>query len=369
MLPDRVLKIAVLLPSLQVGGAERLVLEELAYLKNDPRFSFEVHLVFEKGYFFDSLVLLGIPVHVWGAPHKSVRMLKTYFDIIRYLRLTCCDILHSHLLDGIGPIVGKLAGAKVVATAHNDIHYGIVERFALGRSNLVLGCGAKVLQNLRGFIPSKKVGVLKNAVREPDNKKNKCIDMRKKNGVKVGAKLIVSLGSLTRQKGFDVLIEAFRKVVKDVPEAVLLIGGDGDEKKRLDDMVRSAGLESQVKLPGLIDEVNELLAACDLYVNSSRWEGLPMTLLEAIAHGKPIVATNVGGNSEVVCDGVTGSLVPTENPERLADALIRMLKDDNFRERAGNAALELFKQEYVIDKHCEILEGYYLQVIQNKFSN
>lgn len=93
-----------------------------------------------------------------------------------------------------------------------------------------------------------------------------------------------------------------------------------------------------------------------------------MTLLEAIAHGKPIVATNVGGNSEVVYDGETGLLVPHENPERLADALIRMLTDENFRERAGNAALELFKQEYVIDKHCRILAGYYFQVIQNKSS-
>ena len=126
-----------------VGGAERLVSEELAYLKADPRFTFELHLVFDKGPFFQSAASLGVPVHVWNAPHKSVRMLKTYSDIIRYLRRTGCDILHSHLLDGIGPIVGRLAGARVVATVHNDKRYSPVEKFVLAKSDLVLGCGTR----------------------------------------------------------------------------------------------------------------------------------------------------------------------------------------------------------------------------------
>jgi glycosyltransferase involved in cell wall biosynthesis len=361
-------KIAILLPSLQVGGAERMVIEELSYLKNDPRFSFEVHLVFEKGYFYNSLVLLGIPVHVWGAPHQSVRMLKTYLDIIRYLRRTRCDILHSHLLDGIGPIVGKLAGARVVSTVHSDKQYGVAERISLGISDLVLGCGKEVLQNIRGFIPSEKVNVLSNAIHKPENPNFNRDDVLKQFGIKEGSKLVVSLGSLSWHKGFDVLIKVFRQVVENMPNAVLLIGGDGEEMNRLDELVKSEGIRAYIKLPGLIRDIHEVLEACDVYVNSSRREGLPMTLLEAIAHGKPIVATNVGGNSEVVYDGETGLLVPHENPERLADALIRMLTDENFRERAGNAALELFKQEYVIDKHCRILAGYYFQVIQNKSS-
>jgi glycosyltransferase involved in cell wall biosynthesis len=363
------IKIAVLLPSLHVGGAERLVLEELSFLRGDPRFSFEVHLVFEEGLFFNNLSLLGLPIHVWHAPHKSVNMLKSYFDIVRYLRKSRTTILHSHLLDSIGPIIGRMAGAKVVATVHNDKKYGITERFVLGKSDLVLGCGTQVLRNIREFIPLEKVNVLSNAIHKIDSMDFHREDVFEQFGIKEGSRLIVSLGSLSRQKGFDMLVKAFRLVIEDLHDTVLLIGGDGEERNHLEALVKSEGLEEHVKLPGVIRDINKVLASCDVYVNSSRWEGLPMTLLEAIAHGKPMIATDVGGNAEVVKDNVTGILVPAENPDKLASALISMLKNKPLRERMGNEALALFLRDYTIDKHCEALAEYYLQVVQSKHKN
>ncbi|OGP13278.1 MAG: hypothetical protein A2052_02165 [Deltaproteobacteria bacterium GWA2_54_12] len=363
---EQVKRVAVLLPSMQVGGSERLVLEELSYLKNDPRFIFEVHLVFEKGPFFNELSVLGLPVRIWNAPHKSARMLGAYVNIIRYLRQTRCDILHSHLLDEIGPIVGKLAGARVVATVHSDKHYGAVDRFALSRSDLVLGCGKEVLRNISRFIPRRKVRVLSNAIHKPDNTRFCRKDVLRKFGIREESKLVVSLGRLARLKGYDLLIEAFRQVVTAVPDAVLLIGGEGEERGRLNTLVESAGIGESIRLPGIVREAHEVIASCDLYVNSSRWEGLPMTLLEAIAHGRPMVATDVGGNSEVVRDGVTGILVPPEDPERLACAIIRILKDDDLREKAGYEASVLFNSDYTINRHCEALAGYYHQVVLSR---
>ncbi len=359
-------KIAVLLPAMTVGGAERLVVEELTFLKDDPRFAVELHLVFEKGEFFQKVASCGVPVHVWNAPHKSVRMLGAYMNIIRYLRQSRCDILHSHLLDEIGPIVGKLAGARVVATVHSDKHYSAADRFALSRSDLVLGCGTQVLRNISRFIPRRKVRVLKNAIHKPDDTGSCRKDVLKRFGIREESKLVVSLGRLARLKGYDLLIKAFRQVVTAVPEAVLLIGGEGEERSRLDDLIKSSGLLENIKLPGLVTEIHEVLASCDLYVNSSRWEGLPMTLLEAIAHGRPMVATDVGGNSEVVHDGITGILVPPEDTGRLANAIIRMLKDEDLRKKAGNEASDLFDREYTIDRHCEALAGYYYQVLQGR---
>lgn len=361
-------RVAVLLPSMMVGGAERLVVEELSILKDDPRFAVELHLVFDEGPFFQSVASLGVPVHVWNAPHKSIRMIKTYADITRHLRRTGCDILHSHLLDGIGPLVGKLAGARVVATVHSDKPYSALERFVLSTSDLVLACGAQVKRNICGFVPARKVGVLNNAISTPENGSFRRDNVMNKYGFTGENKLVLSLGRLIKLKGFDVLIDAFQRVVADVPEAILLIGGDGEERSRMIELVESAGLEKNIRIPGLVSDVHEVLAACDLYVNSSRWEGLPMTLLEAMAHGKPMVATNVGGNPEVVYVGVTGILVPPEDPRQLANAIIQMLKDDSFREDAGKAAFTLFSQKYTIDKHCETLTDYYFQVMQDKFS-
>lgn len=357
------IRVAVLLPSLQVGGAERLVLEELACLKDDPSFAFELHLVFDKGPFFESFASLGLPVHVWSAPHRSLRMLFTYAAIIRHLRRTGCQILHSHLLDGIGPLVGKLAGVRTVATVHSDTLYSQVERFVLRRSDLVLGCGQQVMENIREFLPANKVISLPNAVRIPDSLMFSKDETLERLSIPVGSRLVVSLGRFTRTKGFDVLIEAFRRVADVVLDVVLLIGGDGEEMANLKELASSSGYGDRIRLPGMISNIHEVLAACDLYVNSSRVEGLPMTLLEAMANGRPLVATRVGGNPEVVQDGVTGLLVPSDDPVKLADAIIQMLQDDSFRERTGDAAFELFCRSYTIDRHCAALKENYLRVL------
>lgn len=357
------IRVAVLLPSLQVGGAERLVLEELACLKDDPRFSFELHLVFEKGPFFESFAELGLPVHVWNAPHKSLRMLANYASIIWHLRRTRCQILHSHLLDGIGPLVGKLAGARVVATVHSDTQYGVVERFVLGRSDLVLSCGQRVEKTIRGFLPTGKVSTLPNAVAMPAEQESSRKEVLMRLGLPPETRLVVSLGRLTPVKGFDTLIEAFRRVAKEIPNAVLLIGGDGDDMVRLQELVDLSECADRIRLLGMVCNVHEVLSVSELYVNSSRVEGLPMTLLEAMAHGLPLVATRVGGNPELVQDGVTGLLVPSNDPHQLADAILRMLQDDLFRGRASMAAHALFHRDYTIARHCAALSGHYLQIL------
>jgi len=352
-------RIAVLLPSMEVGGAERLVLEELSILKDDSRFAFEVHLIFEKGPLFDELSALGLPVRVWRAPHNSAYMLGTYMGLIRHLRGSRCDIVHSHLLDWSGPMAGKLSGAKVVATVHSDRKFSALERFALSRSDLVLGCGQAVLRNVSGFVSQGKVRALSNALRTPAGAGIPREEVLGRFGFRKESRLVLSMGRLILPKGYDILIEAFRRVVPEVPEAVLLICGDGAEKDSLAGQVEAAGLSESVRLPGVVREAREVMAVCDLYVNSSRREGLPMTLLEASAYGRAMVATDTGGNPEVVRDGLTGALVPPDDPERLAAAIIRMLRDEGLRRRAGNAASALFLSEYTIKRHCEKLAGYY----------
>jgi glycosyltransferase involved in cell wall biosynthesis len=364
-LPDfQPIRIAILLPSLQIGGAERLVVEELVCMKDDTRFAFELHIVFDKGPFFEGIATLGVPVHVWNAQHKSLSMLKSYAAIVQHLRRTRCQILHSHLLDSIGTLIGKMAGACVVSTVHNDIKYSWTERIVLGQSDLALACGQLVLRNISQFIPQKKIACLNNAIRRPAKQDGHRSEIFTRYGIAPGSLLILSLGRLTRQKGYDVLIEAFRLVAAELSEAVLMICGDGDEKSRLKQEIEAIGLQGRIKLPGMVNNIHEMLAACDLYVNSSRWEGLPMTLLEAMAHGKPIVATRVGGNPEAVRAGVTGSLVSADDPDSLAEAIIYLLRNDSFREKAGVAARDLFLREYTIERHCAALKNHYLRLVK-----
>src|SRR3989337_2888250 len=196
-------RVAVLMPAMEVGGAERLVLEELSILKDDPRFAFEVHLVFEKGPMFDELAALGFPVRVWNAPHNSAYMLRTYMGLIRYLRRSRCDIVHSHLLDWSGPMAGKLSGAKVVATVHSDRNFTPLERFWLSKSDLVLGCGHAVLRNLSDFVPQGKVRALSNAVRGPDAVRVTRAEILRRFGFRQESRLVLSIGRLIRAKGYE----------------------------------------------------------------------------------------------------------------------------------------------------------------------
>ena len=353
-------KIAVLLPSAQAGGAEQMVFEELSFLKHDRRFQFELHLVFEAGSWCDKFKALEIPVHVWNTPHKSPRMLLNYFNIVRYLRRERFDILHIHLLNYLGPWAGRLAGLKVITTVHVDFMYRLLERICLRQSDLLFGCGSQVMRNLKGFIPEKKLKLLNNAIRvvlssglQPEN-------ILERFGLYKDSRVVLSLGRYTEQKGYDLLVEAFGRVVKKEPKAVLLIGGDGPDREKLERQVMAKGMQESIHLLGLVNDVDALFEICDIYVNSSRWEGLPVSLLEAMAHKKPIVATNVGGNSEIIKNGETGLLVPPERPDLISEAILKVFEDRSLAGRLGAKAFELFKEHYSINKHCAILASEYL---------
>src|SRR3990172_9644313 len=353
-------KIAIMLPSLPVGGAERLVFEELSYLRHDQRFYFEIHVVFEPGYLYEKFKQLGIPIRLWNAPHKKLSTIKIYYNIARYLRSERFNIVHIHLMEYSGPWIGQLSGLKVFLTAHIDRKYKLLVRFCMRRNDLIFGCGVRVLNNLKNFIPEKKLKLLNNAIGLMATINVQPEEVLKRWGLCKDMKVVLSIGRLAKQKGYDLLIEAFQRVIEKESKAILLIGGEGPDKEKLEQQIKAIGMQKYIRLLGLVNNVNELLEICDVYVNSSRWEGLPMTILEAMANKKPIVATNIGGNSEAIQDRETGLLVPSERPDLLADAILTVLKDEELQNKLGSQAFELFEKNYGIKNHCEILANEYL---------
>jgi len=147
-----------------------------------------------------------------------------------------------------------------------------------------------------------------------------------------GAPLAVCVGRVTRQKGQDVLLAAWPRVRAECPDATLALIGDGDQLAAL-----SAAPAPGVTFAGAVDDVRSWLAAADLVVLPSRWEGLPLTVLEAFASGRPVVASRVPGLAEVVPSSV-GALVPPDDPAALGDAVARRLRDPDLRRAEGRAA-------------------------------
>ena len=149
--------------------------------------------------------------------------------------------------------------------------------------------------------------------------------------------ILGSVGRLSPKKGQATLLEAAALVLRRRPDVTFVLVGDGPQRAELGAHAERLGLDGRLRFLGLVEDPIPLLPRMDIFVLPSHMEGMSNALLEAMAAGRPVVATNVGGNAEVVQDGVTGLLVPPRDPQRLAEALLTLL-DDPARAAAMGAA-------------------------------
>ena len=175
-----------------------------------------------------------------------------------------------------------------------------------------------------------------------------------------GAPLIGNIAALVPHKGQRHLLDAMPIVIREVPDARLVMLGEGELRPQLEQQVKQLRLEHHVVMPGFRSDVLALLKGVDIFVLSSETEGLGTSLLDAMAAGKPCVGTRVGGIPEVIDDGVTGVLVPPHDPPALAAALVKLLKEPGLRERMGEAALvrvaDQFSVERMVDRTAKAYE-------------
>ncbi|GGK63485.1 hypothetical protein Ppa06_20010 [Planomonospora parontospora subsp. parontospora] len=176
-------------------------------------------------------------------------------------------------------------------------------------------------------------------------------------------RLVVAAGRLTAQKGFDLLIRAFARVVEEHPDWRLRIYGSGAKKAELRKLVTRLGLEDNVALMGRSDHLPDHLAEASVYALSSRFEGLPMVMIEAMGHGLPVVAFDCPtGPGEVLTDGVDGLLVPPGDVGALAAGISRLIADEGLRRRLGAAARETVR-DYAPDAVMPLWENLFAEFL------
>lgn len=168
---------------------------------------------------------------------------------------------------------------------------------------------------------------------------------------------IVAAGRLHTKKGFDVLIRAVGKLLAWDYDVTCEIAGEGGERNDLQALIRELDLESCVKLVGWTDDVAGFLATGDLFAFPSHQEGFPLTLLEAMAVGLPVVSSEIDGPVEILKDGLNGRLVPDDDPDRLGEALGELISDPDTARRLGAAAREQVLTEYSPDELARRLEA------------
>ncbi len=150
--------------------------------------------------------------------------------------------------------------------------------------------------------------------------------LRENWGLPADSLLIGTVGRLAPEKGFDIFIQAIPDILRVYPQAYFLIVGSGELDTNLRIIAESFGVTNRIRFTGQIPDIEKALECMDLYVSASRWEGLPTTVLESMAAGIPVVATDVSGNRELIQEKITGWLVPSDDPIELAQGIIQALQ-------------------------------------------
>jgi glycosyltransferase involved in cell wall biosynthesis len=363
-------RVLQLIPSLPVGGAERMLLQLVTHL---DRARYELTVV--------SLHRLGSSMERdFAAAGFEVVFLekrlgfdgRMFARIARALRRAHPDIVHTHrpvLHYALPSLLGRLR-RRTVHTVHN-----IAEREVMGAAKVghwlairagvapIAICGA-VADGIRRVygVPARAIipnGIPVAAFSAPRVPRQ---EWRRLQGIPDDAILFTCVARLSAQKNVGVLVQAFAALGRR-PDRMLLLCGDGEGQGRLEDAAKRLGVADRVRFLGSRPDVPEVLGASDVFVLPSLYEGHPLSVMEAMAAGRPVIATAVGGVPEVVRPGETGLLVAPGDFQALATAMERLAGDAAERERLGRNGARIAAERFDVSQMAAAYDRLYQELL------
>ena len=360
------LKILQLIPTLDRSGAEKQMVLLAKGLPAD-RFNVEVAALTRTGPLEGELKAAGIPVTTIGKRLKFDP--QAISRLVRLLRSGRFDVLQTWIFaaNTYGRIAARIAKVPVVITTEMavDLWKGETERFIDRRlahsCDRLVGNSQAVIDYYRALgVPEDRLMMIYSGINEEEPPPVDPALVRAEFGFAADAPLVLFAGRLAEQKRVDDLLKALDVLQQVQGDVRTLIAGDGPLRSRLEELAYLYHLGDRVRFLGHREDVPRLLAAADLVVLPSAYEGLPNLVLEAMLFRKPIVATAAPGTTEVVLDGQTGVLVPIGNPPLLARAIRDVVRDGALAQRLGQAGREHvvahFANQTMIDRFAALYE-------------
>jgi len=390
----RVIKVVRAITRLNVGGPSHHVVLLTAGL-NGGKFESELVIGMPEKNEGDMSFLAedyGIPVRKIESLRNGsgiLENLNAFWQLYRILKKERPDIAHLHLLKArfFGGLAARLAGVPIVIeTFHGNLfseYYGKLKTAAILSVEMLLGwlvmdrviaISASQRQELvkKRICPARKVKVVQLGIGL--DRFHQCPSLkgcfRREMGLSEQTILVGTVGRLVPVKGITYLLEAIAKISSAANLCFcLVIIGDGPLRSDLEKKVSELSIGTKVRFLGWRFDLEKIYADLDIVVLSSLNEGTPVSLIEAMAACRPVVATRVGGVPDVVEDGVTGLLVPSKNSEALAVAILQLLKDAGLRRRLGEQAGCAVYPKWDVSRLIQDMNDFYVELVESHQSD
>ena len=347
--------------TLKTGGLER-ILTDIARHHDAAESVPEFLAIRAVGRFAEEIRRTGCPVHLLQ-PTGRIGLIR---QMVRQFRTGRFDVVHTHNTYPhlYASLAARLAGVPVVVNTRHGQRAGH-------------GWKSRAQFRWASHLVDRIIAVSDDAARlcvQPDGVPARKV-IRIWNGIDLrdfsftgpaAAPIAISVARLSAEKDFPTLLRAVALAIREVPDLQLKLVGDGAERAKLEGLTRELGITSCVEFLGERTDVPNLLAQAGFFVSSSLTEGISLTLLEAMAVGLPVVATAVGGNSEIVADGVTGQLVPHANPEALARAIVTMCRTEDRWAALGQAGRDRVSEHFEVHRMVSDYERLYRELLEQK---
>jgi glycosyltransferase involved in cell wall biosynthesis len=371
------IRVLYVIGSLNVGGSERHILHLVNGLDR-ARFEPMICCLYQTGPLYPVAQAHGVPccclhmrrrgnslLTVWHLARGAARLVR----LMRQEQVTIVDA-YLFLSYTLAIPCAWLAGVPVrIAQPRNlrTVKPPLVGRRLLER--LVNRLVTRVVANAQAVaqdtmedegVPVHRMAVIYNGVAIPEESPGEGV---RPPGWPAAKRIILCVANLRHGKGHHDLLAAATQVLPRFPDVALVLVGEGALRAALEARVAHAGLRDRVHFLGQREDVPALLAAAKLFVLPSHEEGFPNALLEAMAHGLPVVATRVGGVPEAVVHGETGLLVPPQDPAALAEALGALLRDPDLAQKMGRAGRERAASQFTLDRMVRETEALYAELL------
>lgn len=365
------MKILYIITQADGGGAQKYVLDMAEHFGGGIASGTEANQLFEDA---KKRGIKTFPLHHLKRNISPLHDLAAIWEIKKLIKHEQPDIVHlnSSKAGFLGSIAGKFAGVKVVFTAHGffyfknaawyiKIPYTVLEWFASQFRDVIIAVSEEDRRQgiKHHLLPADKIVTIHNGI--PDIGFLASEQARRVLGLLPDKLILGNVAQLYNRKAIDILIKAAAILPDDVKSKIqVVVIGEGPERANLERQIVEYNLKNVFVLAGYRPQAVTLLKAFDVFVLSSRREGFPYVLLEALQAWLPIIATDVGGNKEAVAEGA-GMIVPSERPDLLARAIIGLINDPQKRLEFAHAALER-SQEFTLEKMFEATEKVYQNI-------